>query len=402
MKRSMLSWSTPILAALVSQAALAADLVITNARVFTATDAGLIESASVHIAGNRIESVSTAEIDASRDGARVIDAGGKTVLPGLIDAHYHAFFDEDGASFPKNDAEAQAYVAGQMPGKLHASLQHGFTSLISPIDFWPFIADVRDKVVAGEIEGPRLFVGGRVFMAPGDHYVCGTLAWCNEHLAVQIATADEARSGVARYADNGVDFITYDSRTNVGANGPMADVVMALIDEAHDRDLRVMVHGVNALYLQSLMDWGIDGLFQQADTTRDDDGSLLAGAASERIPVGITSRIIELTHHNVMTLLNGGAVPIFASDMPGAGPEEILPRMLRLLSEEFGLSNEEILRAATSNAAQVLLGESELGTIEAGQLADIIIVDGDPLTDLSALLDVEMVIKDGKVVLNEL
>ena len=112
----------------------AADLVISNARVFTATRVGVLENASVAITGNRIESVSVTGIDARR--ARVIDAGGKTVLPGLIDAHYHAFFDDDGASFPTSDSDAQSYIAGKMPDKLHASLRRGFTSLISAIDFW--------------------------------------------------------------------------------------------------------------------------------------------------------------------------------------------------------------------------------------------------------------------------
>src|SRR5690606_9490724 len=95
-----------------------------------------------------------------------------------------------------------------------------------------------------------------------------------------------------------------------------------------------------------------------------------------------------------------GAVPVFASDMPGAGPEEILPRMIEVLANHE-LSNEEVLLAATRNAAQVLLGKSDLGTIERGQLADIIIVDGDPLNDLMDLLEVEVVVKDGDVVVDK-
>ena len=393
----MLRYTILVLASLAAATAQAADVVIGNARVFTATAAGVLDNASIAITGNRIESVSTEAIDAS--GARHIDAGGKTVLPGLIDVHYHAFFDEDGASFPKSDSEARDYVAGRMPDKLHASLQHGFTSLVSAIDLWPFIVDVRDKVESGEIQGPRLFIGGGVFMAPGDHYVCGSLAWCNEHLAVQFATADEARQGVAHYAEGGVDFIVYDSQTN--ATGLVPDVVTALIDEAHDRDLRVLVHGVDASNLERLIDWGIDGLFQPPDEDRHEDGSLWSGAAGDPIPVGITNRSTDLTRHNVASLLSRQlAVPVFASDMPGAGPGEILPRMLELLAAH-GLSNEQILTAATRSAAQDLLGESQLGTIEPGQLADIIIVEGDPLGDLSALLDVQVVIRDGEVVVDE-
>lgn len=66
----------------------------------------------------------------------------------------------------------------------------------------------------------------------------------------------------------------------------------------------------------------------------------------------------------------------------------------------IGLSREEVLLAATRNAAQ-LLGEQDLGTLEAGQLADIIIIDRDPLVDLSALLDVQVVIKGGEVAVDK-
>ncbi len=119
----------------------AADLIITNARVFAATDSGVLEGANIAVTGDRITSISTSAIDTS--GAHIIDAAGKTVMPGLIDGHVHVFFDlERGAGFPKSDSEVAAYVDGPLAEILESYLEHGFTSILSPIDFWPEITAV--------------------------------------------------------------------------------------------------------------------------------------------------------------------------------------------------------------------------------------------------------------------
>src|SRR5437867_2875481 len=94
----------------------AADLVIINARVFTGTGAAVMERANIAVTGQRIEAVSAGPITTT--GARVIDAAGKTVMPGLIDGHVHLFFDLQGgpgARFPTNDADARAYIQNRIP-----------------------------------------------------------------------------------------------------------------------------------------------------------------------------------------------------------------------------------------------------------------------------------------------
>ena len=401
----------------------AADLVITNARVFTATDAPVLEQASVVITGDRIEAVTVDPVDIT--GATVIDASGMTVLPGLFDAHLHAFFllpSLDGKitdiGFPTNDEEAAEWVEGTMQDTFNAYLEQGFTSLVSPIDFWPQILEVREKLAAGELRGPRLFTAGGVFIAPGGHFICGGAAWCNEHLIAEAGSPDEAREWVRRYAESGVDLITHDNLSN--PPGMSKETIQAMTEAAHRHGLKVLVTASDASNAADLVAWGIDGYLHPPAGTADTDGSLLASAGAKMLPIAMTLGELEETYRlgsaspeqiqnhrvrrqNVMSLLENGAVPVFASDLgdkPGTTPTDILEIMTRAMTGA-GLSREEVLQAATRNAAQNLLGREDLGTLEAGNLADIILVDGDPLMNLDDLANIELVIKNGEVVVDK-
>jgi imidazolonepropionase-like amidohydrolase len=401
----------------------AADLVITNARVFTATGADVIERGNVVIAGERIESITSGPVDTA--GATVIDATGKMVMPGLIDAHLHAFFSLpslDGTVtdiiFPRSDAEARAYIRGPLQKKLIAYLEQGFTSLLSVIDFWPYILDVRNQLATGDLRGPRLFAAGGVFIPLGNHYICGGNAWCDEHTAVYISTAAQARDWVQRYADSGVDLLVHDSLSNPPRLSPT--VLKALIDAAHERNLKVFLTQSDATNVVELVAAGIDGFLHPPKRTADYDGSLVAPAAVRHLPVAITIgsyeemyrlgnasvdqlRSYRIRRQNILKLLELGAIPVFGSDLgdkPGTTPRDII-RIVTTAMTGVGLTREQVLQAATRNAAQVLLGQHDLGTLEPGSFADIIIVDGDPIIDLNALANVEIVIKGGEVVVDK-
>lgn len=402
--------------------ATAADLVIANARLFSGADTRLVEHVNLVIRGDRIESVSTDPVEAA--GAMVIDATGYTVMPGLIDAHLHLFFDlQGGARFPASDAEAEKFVREELPGDLEEYLQHGFTTVLSAIDFWPQIVGVRDRVNVPGSRAPHLLVAGGVLVAPGDHYVCRALegdrkAWCNEHVAAQIGTAEEARAAVVRYAESGVDLIVYDSLTN--APEPNAEVARAVVRAAHDAGLRVLVHNADAIRFGALIEAGIDGFVHPPSGTLDassGEWSLIeSGGVPAGMPLGITIgeteeairagqrtaeqiAAYEITRKNVVTLLEHGAVPVFASDIPGASPSQTIPIVFRSLTG-LGLDNAEVLLAGTRDAARALGQEHETGTLEPGKRADILIVRGDPLQDLAAIGEVELVIKAGEILVD--
>ena len=408
------------------------DLVITNARLFSGKDQSVTEFATIVIDDNRISAVTTGELT----GKTVIDAQGRTVMPGLIEGHAHNYFDFEfsdsefiGVNFPANEEELKSYVSGRMRDKFDDQLRAGITSSMSAGAFWPYVTDLKKMLENGEMRGPRLFVSGGIFTAPNGHPavgICGGSEFCANHVAVQVDDEEAAREWVRRYFESGVDQIKI---TYVEPDGPKLrpEIVMAIIDEAHSHELRVLAHVMDAADVPSMLAWGIDGFVHPPGLTLDEDGSLLRAASEKGLPLSITFgstgiqiegpevdnlsatdrgfsenelREYFITKENVVKMIEMGAVPVFGSDMPGSPTADVVNTVTWALSE-IGLSNAEVLLASTRNVAHKLIAQPDLGTIETGKLADLIVVDGDPLTDLSALANVDIVIQNGKIVVNK-
>lgn len=216
------------------------DLAITNARVFTAAGA-VLEGAEVRISGDRITSIGTdLPPAASRE---TIDASGMTLLPGLIDTHVHLLI-----PWPNelgSDEALAAHVDEDVLPRLREYLDHGVTTILSTGDYWPEIRVLRDRVGSGEVPGPRILTAGPVFTAPEGHpttTVCSRDdAWCRSRLAVEVATAGQAREQVLRIASEGADAIKAVLGGTLGARMEPA-VFTALVDAAHEVGLRVYVH----------------------------------------------------------------------------------------------------------------------------------------------------------------
>ena len=379
------------------------NLLIINARLFDGAGERLIENTVIHVKGDRIHSVGQGIEEGA--AAWVIDARGMTVLPGLVDTHAHLFFDFVGGRppMPANKAELEEYVASRMPEKLGDYLDNGFTSLVSPGDFWPWITDVSRDVDAGRIRGPRLFVAGGLITAPDAHpasTICAGRPFCAGSVAAQVADEQEARTLVRDYAASGVHLVNIAYLDEGAAPKLSPDLMAAVIDEAHAHGLPALAHVGNAADVPAVVAMGLDGLVHPPAGVRDDSGRLLQAAGRKGLPVTVTLESRGVGRDNVRSLLAQGGVAVFGVDRPGADAAQLLDHGIRSLVR-VGLSNAEVLQAATRNAG-LMLGRDDLGVIEPGSLADLIIVDGDPLADLRALTDVRMVIKGGAIVVDDL
>ena len=380
---------------------------------------------------------------ATSDAANQIDLKGAFLMPGLVDTHVHLSFDSRGMDmhFPKSDAEYAEYVDTRMREKLAELLRQGFTTIMSPGDFWPQILEVRERQRRGDLQGPRILVSGGIFTAPDGHpavgicsgsMLCAAIApvadllanfgvcegreYCARHVAVEVDEADAARAWVQTYADSGVDQLKL---TYVEPDGPKLspEVAEAIIDEANRLGLRTLAHAMDAKDVNQLVEWGIDGFVHPPGISADNGGDLLGAAGRKGLAVAVTLgtpevnaevfgepteadlREFSLTKANVQSMIAFGAKPVLGSDLPGFPPDKVLRTSITALAS-LGLSNAEVLRAATKDAAQALLALQDVGTLEVGKVADMIVMQGDPLQDLAALQNPSMVIQGGALVLD--
>lgn len=420
-----------VLATAVSARAQQPTLVVENGRVITG-DGTVLEEAAVVVAGDSIQSVTEEPVEAPE--ARRIDASGKTVLPGLIDAHVHLLV-PDVSSVPNSASELESWMKAHLPGRLRAFLNAGITTVMSTGDFWPRIREVRNSVHAGEPPGPRILTSGPVLTAPGGHpavTICGRLdrteknnAWCRKHLAVEPSTREEARADVDRLAENDVDLIkmVYDSIGPPNVQHMSRPVMNEGIAAAHDHGLSAYAHIQEVGDALVAIEAGLDGLVHipfRATTRRErrelavrmqDEGVTAASTlvatetlrdrAADRGNDEVTKLFdarlrARLRTTREMASVDDGMV-VLGTDTPWLAPAESFHEEVQLL-RKAGLTPQQVIQAATRNAALHMGRGADLGTLEAGKVADLIVVDGNPLDELSALEEVEVVVQDGEIV----
>ena len=399
----------------------AADLIIKNANVFDGTGSDLIEKANIIIEDGKVKEISTGKIKEKAD--QIIDAKGKTVMPGIINSHLHLFwnfYDLPPKMPATNDKQAEAFINGELSERLRGHLEQGITSILSPIDFWPYIDEVKKKVESGEISGPRVFMAGPVLLHSGDYYACGGLAgaelkWCDEHVRLPIDTPEQARASMKKLIGYNTDVVVYDGVTNLKEFNP--ESLKVIVEEAHKHNLKVLVHNADAKNVPEMIDAGVDAFIHPPSITKDTDGRYLEIVGEKKIPIAITLGFLEryiglgyaaekdkndyeILKNNVQVMLKAGAIPLFTSDVPGIPPKEVIPMVTKVMKGQ-GIDNKTILLSATKEGANAL-GAKDLGTLEKGKIADLIIVDGNPLKDISVLQKVKLVVKDGVVVVDHL
>lgn len=406
-----------------------ATLVIENARVIVGNGT-VLERAFIVVAGNRIVSVDTEPVEFP--AADRIDAAGNTVLPGLIDTHVHLLM-EQLFEQPRSDTALESFMADRLPGRLKAYLEAGITTVMSTGDYWPFIEEVRRDIDTGRLAGPRLYTAGPLFTAPGGHPAstfCGSLdingpnPWCREHLVVEVDDQDEATAAVGRLSRDGADLIkmVYDGTDGPDVGMLKTEVVEAIVSAAHKHGLRTYAHSLEHASAIAAIERGLDGLVHlpaiasspeeidrliQAMVAEEVAASTtltvfdsLAGIASSQGNEEMSQAMRGLVESMKQTLAGLCAVDagliVLGTDAPHLPPGEAYFREIELLAAA-GLAPEQIIRAASRDAARYMGLGDELGTLEPGKLADLIIVAGDPLMDLSALRAIVLVVRDGEV-----
>jgi imidazolonepropionase-like amidohydrolase len=401
---------------------------IENATVIDGTGAAPQERTSVLLKDNRIVAVGAG---ATRGGVTdggvpsVIDASGKTVMPGLIDAHCHVTYGDT-----RTQEEQDLYTSVESrtlraAWNIKKMLRAGVTSCSEPGGSYYIGVALREAIKTGHLLGPRLTTAGRYLTTSNgiaDFYP-DSVGVPDGSLGMLTNSAAEMVTAVRKHAKNGVDLIKLADSQRGDYQAFSYDEMAAVVERAHQLKKKVTIHARGAGEVDAAVRAGVDWIMH--GNFMSDEG--IERLAESRIPlcptlllhanwseygnlVGVPAAIRD----GVKRGLERTAVTLHKAHKAGvrfmAGSDSgfsVTPygewhaRELRLLMDYGGLSALEAIRAATVDAAITVNLEGEVGAVAPGQLADLIVVDGDPSKDIGVLLDkrrIHTVIRDGALV----
>jgi len=402
--------------------------VLTNGRVFDGKTPQLREGLAVVVEGERIREVS--EGRAQFRDARVVDLGGRTLMPGLIDGHFHAIAAD--ANIAKVQQMPPSLVAQHSRKLLEDALMRGFTSIrdAGGADY-----GLAAAINVGLIKGPRLFYSGKALSQTGGHgdvrpYDQGLLCLCCVALAriadgvpaVREAARDELRKGATQIkimASGGVA-----SQSDPIWNLQYSDEeIAAIVWEARAWRTYVMAHAYTAEAIRRCLELGVRTI-EHGNLIDEPTAQFAKAKGAFIVPTLVTYEALA-EEGEALGLPAASVAKI--EDVRGAGIEalallkregvnigfgtDLLGQMQRHQSREFEIRGRvctpyEVLCQATSVNAEMLNRPGELGVVAEGALADLIALDGDPLSDLSVLAGqgerIPLVMKAGQLFKNAL
>jgi imidazolonepropionase-like amidohydrolase len=380
-------------AALLSATPLAAqDLTITNVRII-GPDASVVERGTIVVRGGKIVSAGAGRPSAT--AGQTIDAKGMSAMPGFIDAHRHF------NTGPNEKAQMQA------------QLEAGYTTLLSGGGPADGNITLRDRIEAGQVNGPRILPSGALRLA--------------QH------TPESARAEIRKMAAMGVKFTGEISLTPIpGPTAQEMDVLRAVVDEGKKAGVMVQVHAVSTPAMMAAVDAGVPLLVHLPNkdfTSKEDAKKLAASGTKVLATIGFGAPVFGVFAEDNLprfrdgkpwpeSIVNGvrlgeeaGFMPVNARTVWDAGailgyctdttydPKAGLEHELKSFNMMFSM--KDMVKIMGPNTASYIQMGDQLGSLDAGKIADIVLLDGDPLEGYWNWLKAKVVIKGGKVVVDK-
>lgn len=390
--------------------------VFRGARIFDGHSEHLIEDRDVVVAGETIEAVQPRPSGEYRD-AEVIECAGRVLMPGLIDAHVHVYL--AGLNLTRLSQTPVSYLAHYGAQFLRACLDRGFTTVrdVGGADVGISLA-IRDGLLTGV---PRLLYGGRVIsqtgghgdFRPGDHrlddVVCCGCGFHSDPMAVVADGADAVRRAVREELRRGASHIKIMASGGIASpTDPVErlqysdDEIRAAVDEAERAGAYVAAHCHPAAAVRRAAELGVRSI-EHATLVDDEAAEIVAAKGAYAVPtmatifalaeegeqLGLPAVSLEKLGRVKDKALESLHILKRAGVKMGLGTDLLGPQHVRQ-STEFtlraqALPNIDILRSACSVNAELIGHVGNLGCIRAGAAADLLLVDGDPVKDISVL-----------------
>jgi len=381
-----------------AQPVAAQDLVINNARIIVGTGQ-VIEQGTIVVRGGRIASVSATS--AAAPGLKVVDGKGMTAIAGFIDGHRHII-----------GGDATRYLNEQAADRMREFLEAGYTTVLSGGGAAEPVLELKKRIDAGQLKGPRIIPSGP--------------------LNLNNATPDMARDGIRKLAAMGIKFT---GEINVNSFKPdprQLEALAAAVDEGKKAGVQVAVHAASVPAMLAAVKAGVPKLVHTPHfqwMTADDAKAVKDAGVQVLSCVGFGAPVFDVFNKdNVPTFRDGGKWPDAILDGEGRGREagykpvnartlwdggvmygyatdtNYLP--LKGLSQELRVLNLmfspiDLIKIMGPNSATWIDMSKDLGTLEAGKLADIVLLAGNPLEGYWNLMTAKVVIKGGEVVVDK-
>jgi imidazolonepropionase-like amidohydrolase len=391
---------------------------VTAASFVDPRSGSLLPSPAILIEDGVIVAVEQGAASADGDLER-IDLAGLTLLPGLIDAHVHLIFDASSEPVANLKAESDEHALLRMTVEARAMLHAGITTARDLGDRDFLSLPVRDAIAEGLIEGPRLVCAGPPITTTAGHcwYLGGEV---DGEVAIRRAVRERVKRGV-----DCIKVMATGGGMTPGSNTLRAQFsvaeLRAIVDEAHRLGRHVAAHCHGTEGIRNAVEAGVDTLehcsFAGPDGL-DFDEQVANDIAAKGIRVSPTvfvslaralagaddpqSRLlrdrVDSFRDRLQRLRQAGARFIASTDDGVTNaPHDALTTALILWVRAFGFPADEVIRAATVDAAETIGVGAITGAVEPGKQADLIAVEGNPLEEIEALGRIAFVMKGGRV-----
>ncbi|TMB71815.1 MAG: amidohydrolase family protein [Deltaproteobacteria bacterium] len=408
-------------------------IVISNGTLIDGTGNVPTRNEAIVIQGNRIKSAGRLLGDIKledRDSVEVIDAAGQWIMPGLIDAHTHLSYGNPkvpgetrgrGTTRPEFNTLRAAWNARKV-------LRSGVTSISVPGGTWFTDVAVRDAIKLGLIDGPRVYCAGRMIVTYGS-IEDEEPSWVGtpEHsIGVLCNTAAEMVTEARRQCKHGVNFVKMADSRSGESQTISKEEIAAVVSEAHRRNVRVAIHSRGSASTRAAAEAGVDWIMH-TDLATEADLEAVAKAGVRIVPtVTFVERVLEFGREvgqeqiqidldrmkrnmdglvNVLQRARAFGIKVLCGTDTGNYSWMPYGKMhakeAEILVRYGGYTTIEAITACTRDNAFAVGLENEVGVLEGGKLADVIILKQNPVADIRVLQEpsnLAVVIKDGKKV----